>query len=358
PGEAAGAAGPGGARAPAGHMGVRSDAREYHHRGQRVQDPPVRGRRRGGRRLLRCARGGGHRARRSAHRADRRRRDRSAGRWRRDRRGGSAPSVRDARRPPPQPRPVARDGVPGGGAADEGVEGLSVEPIDLRSDTLTRPDERMRRAMADAPVGDDVYGEDPTVNALEARVAEMFGHEAGLFCASGSLANMVGVAASVGRGEEVLAESRAHILRSEVGGHGAIAGITSRTWISPDGTLEAADALALAESPRGYSSVGTALIAVENTHNFSGGRIAAIDQLRELRARTAERGLRGHMDGARVANAVVAEGSSFADQGAVADSVSICLSKGLGAPVGSVLTGSRELIDEARYLRKRYGGGM
>ena len=233
-----------------------------------------------------------------------------------------------------------------------------MEPIDLRSDTLTRPGPQMRRAMADAVVGDDVYGEDPTVNALEARVAEMLGHEAGLFCATGSLANMVGVAASVGRGQELLAESRAHILRSEVGGHGAIAGITSRTWISPDGTLEAADALALAESPRGYSSVGTALIAVENTHNFSGGRIAAIDQLRELRARTAERGIRVHMDGARVANAVVAEGSSFADQGAVADSVSICLSKGLGAPVGSVLTGSRELIDEARYLRKRYGGGM
>ena len=233
-----------------------------------------------------------------------------------------------------------------------------MEPIDLRSDTLTRPSPQMRRAMADAVVGDDVYGEDPTVNALEARVAEMLGHEAGLFCATGSLANMVGVAASVGRGQEVLAESRAHILRSEVGGHGAIAGITSRTWISPDGTLNAADALALAESPRGYSSVGTALIAVENTHNFSGGRIAAIHQLRELRARTAERGIRVHMDGARVANAVVAEGSSFADQGAVADSVSICLSKGLGAPVGSVLTGSRELIDEARYLRKRYGGGM
>lgn len=235
---------------------------------------------------------------------------------------------------------------------------MSVKPIDLRSDTLTRPSPQMRRAMADAVVGDDVYGEDPTVNALEARVAEMLGHEAGLFCATGSLANMVGVAASVGRGQEVLAESRAHILRSEVGGHGAIAGITSRTWISPDGTLNAADALALAESPRGYSSVGTALIAVENTHNFSGGRIAAIHQLRELRARTAERGIRVHMDGARVANAVVAEGSSFADQGAVADSVSICLSKGLGAPVGSVLTGSRELIDEARYLRKRYGGGM
>ena len=233
-----------------------------------------------------------------------------------------------------------------------------MDPIDLRSDTLTRPSPQMRRAMAAAVVGDDVYGEDPTVNALEARVAEMLGHEAGLFCATGSLANMVGVAASVGRGQEVLAESRAHILRSEVGGHGAIAGITSRTWISPDGTLNAADALALAESPRGYSSVGTALIAVENTHNFSGGRIAAIHQLRELRARTAERGIRVHMDGARVANAVVAEGSSFADQGAVADSVSICLSKGLGAPVGSVLTGSRELIDEARYLRKRYGGGM
>ncbi|MGO1397038.1 MAG: threonine aldolase family protein [Brevibacterium yomogidense] len=230
--------------------------------------------------------------------------------------------------------------------------------IDLRSDTLTRPTPAMRTAMAEAEVGDDVYAEDPTINALEERLAEMFGHEAGLFCASGSLTNMLGVAVSVGRGQELLAESRAHVLRSEVGGHGAIAGVTSRTWISPDGTLSADDAIALAADARGYNQVGTALIAVENTHNFSGGRIADIDELRRLRGLTDARGIRMHMDGARVANAIVASGTSFADQGAVVDTMSVCLSKGLGAPVGSVLTGSVALIDEARYLRKRYGGGM
>lgn len=234
----------------------------------------------------------------------------------------------------------------------------STAPIDLRSDTLTRPTVGMRKAMAEADVGDDVYGEDPTVNGLERRIAELFGHDAGLFCPSGSLTNMVGVAASVGRGQELLAESRAHILRSEVGGHGAIAGVTSRTWISTDGTLCADDAISLAEQPRGYNQVGTALIAVENTHNFSGGRIADIDELRRLRKLTSARGIRMHMDGARVANAVVATGTSFEEQGDVVDTMSICLSKGLGAPVGSVLTGSSALIEEARYLRKRYGGGM
>ncbi|HLR45509.1 MAG TPA: GntG family PLP-dependent aldolase [Brevibacterium sp.] len=230
--------------------------------------------------------------------------------------------------------------------------------VDLRSDTLTRPTPAMRRAMADADVGDDVYGEDPTVNALETRVAEMFGHEAGLLCPSGSLTNMLGVAVSVDRGQELLAESRAHVLRSEVGGHAAIAGVTSRTWISADGTLRADDAIALAADARGYNQVGTSLIAVENTHNFSGGRIADIAELRRLRRLTASRGIRLHMDGARVPNAVIASGTSFADQVSVVDTMSVCLSKGLGAPVGSVLTGTAALIEEARHLRKRYGGGM
>ncbi|WP_029088708.1 threonine aldolase family protein [Brevibacterium album] len=229
---------------------------------------------------------------------------------------------------------------------------------DLRSDTLTRPSSEMRQAMAYAEVGDDVYAEDPTVNALEARVAELFGHEAGLFCPSGSMTNMLGVAALVPRGSELLAESRAHVLRAEVGGHAALAGVTSRTWISPDGTLSADAALALAEPGSGYNQVATGAIAVENTHNFSGGRIADLAELRRLRTLTAERGIRVHMDGARVANAVVASGCSFADQGACADTVSLCLSKGLGAPVGSVLTGDAELIGHARHLRKRYGGGM
>src|SRR5699024_4133195 len=138
----------------------------------------------------------------------------------------------------------------------------------------------------------------------------------------------------------------------------AIAGVTSRTWISADGTLRADDAIALAADARGYNQVGTSLIAVENTHNFSGGRIADIAELRRLRRLTASRGICLHMDGARVPNAVIASGTSFADQVSVVDTMSVCLSKGLGAPVGSVLTGTAALIEEARHLRKRYGGGM
>lgn len=230
--------------------------------------------------------------------------------------------------------------------------------IDLRSDTVTRPSEEMRRAMATAEVGDDVYGEDPTVNALEERVAGLLSHEAGLFCPSGSMTNMLGIAAQVPRGWEVLSDHRAHILRAECGGHAALAGVTSRTWVSPDGTFDAAQALSMVSRPRGYNQVGTAVISVENTHNFGGGRIADIEQLRILRARTREAGVAVHVDGARLANATAATGIDLGEYGALADSVSLCLSKGLGAPVGSVLVGSADLIAEARILRKRYGGGM
>lgn len=230
--------------------------------------------------------------------------------------------------------------------------------IDLRSDTVTRPSEAMREAMARAEVGDDVYGEDPTVNRLETVVADMLGHEAGLFCPSGSMTNMLGIAAQVPRGWEVLAESRAHILRAEGGGHAALAGVTSRTWVSPDGTLRADDALALVSRPRGYHQVGTAVVSVENTHNFGGGRIADIEELRRLRSATSEAGVAIHVDGARLPNASAATRISLAEYGGLADSVSVCLSKGLGAPVGSVLVGSSAVIAQARTLRKRYGGGM
>lgn len=229
---------------------------------------------------------------------------------------------------------------------------------DLRSDTLTQPSQEMRQAMAYAEVGDDVYGEDPTVNALEEHVAALVGHEAGLYCSSGSQTNMLGVAVSVEPGFEVLAESRAHILRAEVGAHAALAGVTSRNWISPDGTFCADDALALVSAQERYNIVGTALIEVENTHNFSGGRISDFGELVRLREATRELGVRVHVDGARLAHAVVAGEQSFADHGSICDTLSICLSKGLGAPVGSVLTGPRDLIERARYLRKRYGGGM
>lgn len=230
--------------------------------------------------------------------------------------------------------------------------------IDLRSDTVTRPDAAMRQAMMDADVGDDVYGEDPTINALEARVASLLGHEAGIFCPSGSMTNMLGVAALVAPGWELIAESQAHVLRAEAGGHAALAGVTSRTWVSPDGTFTVADALALMSRPRGYHQVGTAAIAVENTHNFGGGRIADIDELRTLRRETAAAGVAVHMDGARLLNACAATGISAEEYGRQADTVSLCLSKGLGAPVGSVLVGRADVIEKTRLLRKRYGGAM
>ena len=230
--------------------------------------------------------------------------------------------------------------------------------IDLRSDTVTRPTAAMREAMFAAAVGDDVYGEDPAANDLEEYVAALVGHEAALWCPTGSMANMLGIAAQVQPGAEVLTESRAHIVRAESGGHAALGGVTSRTWISPAGQFKAAQALELLSEPRGYVQVGTSAIAVENTHNFWGGRTLDMGELRALYTATRETGVAVHMDGARLANAAVAQGETFQAYGALTDSISICLSKGLGAPAGSVLTGTAEVIGRARALRKRYGGGM
>lgn len=231
--------------------------------------------------------------------------------------------------------------------------------IDLRSDTLSRPTPAMREAMARAEVGDDVYGEDPTVNRLEARTAELLGAEAGLFCPTGSMANMLGVACLVQPGTEILADHRAHILRAEMGGHGALAGVTSRTWVAkePFRAAHATELMASREAAGPYL-VPTAAVAVENTLNFGGGSTIAYAELEALRLATASAGIAVHMDGARLANAAVATGTPLDAYGKVCDTISICLSKGLGAPVGSVLVGSAELIERARILRKRYGGGM
>jgi threonine aldolase len=230
--------------------------------------------------------------------------------------------------------------------------------IDLRSDTLTRPTPAMRRAMAEAEVGDDVYAEDPTVTELQDRVAAMFGKEAALFTPTGSMANVLAVAALVGPGQEVLCESRAHILRAELGAHGALTGITSRTWSHPDGQIDLPAIQEMYAPDMGPFFVRTTAVSVENTHNFAGGAVLPIDDLRGLRAWTAEIGCAVHMDGARIWNAHVATGTSFADYGAVADTISVCLSKGLGAPIGSLVLGNAEMIDEARVRRKRLGGGM
>lgn len=230
--------------------------------------------------------------------------------------------------------------------------------IDLRSDTVTQPSDGMRQAMAQAAVGDDVYGEDPTVNALEERTAQLLGMQAGLFCPTGSMANLLGVEAQTPPGTEVLAESRAHILRAESGAHGALAGVTSRTWVSHDGSFNAAQALSLVSPPGATMLTPTATISVENTANFWGGTVADPAELTTLRQETARAGVRVHIDGARLANAWVARGTAPEFFGQVADTISLCLSKGLGAPVGSVLVGDTETIAAARLLRKRHGGGM
>ncbi len=229
---------------------------------------------------------------------------------------------------------------------------------DLLSDTVTRPTAAMRRAMAEAEVGDDVYGEDPTVNALEARVADLLGHEAGLFAPTGSLANQLGLRLHVAPGAEMVCDSLAHVVGSELGAAAAFSGITSRTWTAPRGLLDADQPLALMITGAGVYQVNTSLVVVENTHNFGGGTVQPIEQIRRLRGGTGAAGVSMHLDGARLWNAHVASGVPLAEYGAEFDTVSVCLSKGLGAPVGSVLVGTSAAIAEARVWRKRYGAGM
>jgi len=230
--------------------------------------------------------------------------------------------------------------------------------IDLRSDTLTKPSRGMRAAMAEAEVGDDVYGEDPTVTALESRVAGMFGKEAAVFTPTGSMANVLAVGALVGPGQEVLCEARAHIVRAELGAHGAITGITSRTWSHPDGQVDL-DAISEMYAPdMGMYFVRTTAVSVENTHNFAGGAVLPLADLQGLRAWADEVGVAVHLDGARIWNAHVATGTPLAEYGAVADTIAVCLSKGLGAPIGSLMLGTAEAVAQARVRRKRLGGGM
>ena len=216
----------------------------------------------------------------------------------------------------------------------------------------------MRAAMARAEVGDDVYGEDPTVARLEERVAGLFGHEAALFTPTGSMANVLAVRSLVGVGQEVLCEASAHIARAELGAHGAYTGLTMRTWIHPRGQVDL-DAIQTIFAPdMGPFFVPTVAISVENTHNFAGGAVLPLPDLLDLREYATGVGVRIHMDGARVWNAHVATGVPLAEYGAVADVMAVCLSKGLGAPVGSLVVGSADAIGEARIWRKRMGGGM
>ena len=230
--------------------------------------------------------------------------------------------------------------------------------VDLRSDTVTRPTEGMRRAMAEAEVGDDVYGEDPSINALEERVAALLGHEAGLFVPSGTMGNQIGMRLLGQPGEEILCDADAHVVTYEMGAAAAVFGLSTRTVVSGSGRLDAAAVIAQVR-PRGdWHLTPTAAVAVENTHNRGGGLVQPLDQLRALWEWSRGAGVAVHLDGARLFNASVASGVDVATYGRLADTVSLCLSKGLGAPVGSVLVSSAERIATARLWRKRLGGGM
>ncbi|MEK6648351.1 MAG: GntG family PLP-dependent aldolase [Actinomycetota bacterium] len=230
--------------------------------------------------------------------------------------------------------------------------------VDLRSDTVTTPSPAMREVMAHAPVGDDVYGEDATVNTLEERVAALFGKEAALFTPSGSLANQLAIRMLVSAGEELLAETNSHIVRAELGAAAVFSGITTRTWQAKRGLLNAQEVLDLARPNSGPYLVSTTAIAVENTHNFGGGTVQPIDQIAALHKGAQEMGIALHLDGARIWNAHIATGVAFADYGQYFETLSLCLSKGLGAPVGSLMLSTKEKVAKARVWRKRYGAGM
>lgn len=228
--------------------------------------------------------------------------------------------------------------------------------IDLRSDTVTRPVAAMRAAMSAAAVGDDVYGEDPTVNRLQELAAARLGVEAALFVPSGTMANQLAIRALTRHGDVVLASPGCHLLRYESGAAAALAGVQIHT-IGGAGTFDADDVRA-ALPPRDahYAPIGA--VALENTHNAAGGRVWPFDQLRAVVDAARGEGLRLHLDGARLWNAVVASGIAAARWVEGFDSVAFCLSKGLGAPVGSLVCGSRALIERVHRLRKMYGGGM
>jgi threonine aldolase len=229
--------------------------------------------------------------------------------------------------------------------------------IDLRSDTVTKPSEKMRAAMAQAEVGDDVYGEDPTLNRLEARAAEIFGKEAAMFVPTGTMGNVIAIKLHTNHGEEVISDVRAHILDWELSMMAWFAGCLARTIAAPDGILTWKQIAAVLR-PKGPHNAPTTLIALENTHNMSGGMIYPQETIDEICVEAHARKLKVHMDGARVFNAAAALATPVARIVRDVDSIMFCLSKGLGAPVGSMLVGTRDAIDQARLYRKRLGGGM
>ncbi|MGH8247294.1 MAG: threonine aldolase family protein, partial [Gammaproteobacteria bacterium] len=229
--------------------------------------------------------------------------------------------------------------------------------IDLRSDTVTRPTPEMRAAMAAADVGDDVYLEDPTVNRLQQRAAEIFGKEAALFVPSGTMGNQIAVRLHTSPGQEVITEERGHIYNYEMAAMAVISGVLARPLAAEDGILSWAR-VRPAIRPKIYYRAQTGLITLENTHNMAGGTVYTPEQIEDVCGHAHDAGIAVHLDGARLFNAAVAQGTDVAALCRPCDSVMSCLSKGLGAPVGSLLLGRREFIERARSVRKMLGGGM
>jgi threonine aldolase len=241
---------------------------------------------------------------------------------------------------------------------DVKVSGKPLEGIvDLRSYTVTRPTDEMRRVMAEAEVGDDVYGEDPTVNRLEKRAAEIFGKEAALFVPTGCMGNLICIKIWTHHGNEVICEERSHVNLYELASMSAIAGCMPRVARGEDGILTWEEIKAVIR-PKIYYDSQTALISLENTSNMAGGTVYPTDRVNEICDRAHEMGLKVHLDGARIFNAATALGDHVSVMTKKVDSVMFCLSKGLGAPVGSMVMGSKEFIARARVYRKMFGGGM
>ncbi|MGZ4119908.1 MAG: threonine aldolase family protein [Actinomycetota bacterium] len=231
------------------------------------------------------------------------------------------------------------------------------EPVELRSDTFTKPTPQMRRAMAEAEVGDDVWGEDPTANALQEQCAELFGKEAGLFVPSGSMGNEAAIKALSNPGEEVIVEATSHVIEAEVGAPATISQVILRALPGERGVFDL-DELAGAIRPPSRFFTHTSVLCLENTHQASGGAVIPIDAFRGMAKVARERNVKVHLDGARIFNASVASGVHVRDYAAEVDTLSFCFSKGLGAPIGSMLLGPADVIDRARRVRKMLGGGM
>ncbi len=232
--------------------------------------------------------------------------------------------------------------------------------IDLRSDTVTKPTAAMRKAMAEAEVGDDVYGEDPTVNLLQERAAESFGKEAALFVPTGSMGNQIAVKLHTKPGDEVVIEERGHIFNWEMGTPAIVSGIMVRSVrvANDSGMLTWSEIESALHINMPYYACPTGLICLENTHNFGGGSVMSAAETDEICSKANALNLPVHLDGARIFNSAVAQNETVADLSRSVDSVQFCLSKGLGAPVGSMLLGTKDFIAEARVWRKRFGGGM